>query len=199
MNYYLLHLNLFGIKSISEEIQLDFYNKHITSFDPELYRIKAIYGENGSGKTAIVTAVNIAKKVLLSPDYLRQNETQSLLGEIICKKTNEFHVQFEFAEYDELYLSTYRYSITISKNDNDVFEISSEKLEVISNYTRNKKYQNVFEVIGGQLVFLRTDDNTFINTRETTLNMLKEKPFLISVLRNAKASDDYLPYIFSLM
>jgi len=199
MNYYLLHLNLYGIKNIAEEIQLDFYNKYITTFNPDLYRIKAIYGENGSGKTAIMTAVNIAKKVLLSPDYLKQSETQSLLREIISKKTNEFHIQFEFAEYDDLYLSTYRYELTISKNRGGYYDISSEKLDVISDYTKNKKYQNVFEVVEGQLVSLCVDENVYSMVRESTLNVLRDKPFLMAVLFGAKPDDKYLPHMFSLI
>ena len=71
-NFYLLHMRVNGIKSISREIELDFNNKVITTFNPELYKVKAIYGENGSGKTAIVSALNIVKKIILSPNYLIQ-------------------------------------------------------------------------------------------------------------------------------
>ena len=63
---------------MAEEIQFDFYNKILTSFNPELYRVKAIYGENGSGKTAVMTAVNIAKKIVLTPGYLKQEVNQLL-------------------------------------------------------------------------------------------------------------------------
>lgn len=198
MNYYLLHLNLYGIKNISEEIQLDFYNKFITTFNPDLYRIKAIYGENGSGKTAIMTAVNITKKILLSPDYLKQVDTQALLGEIINKKTNKFHIQFEFAEYDDLYLSTYRYELTITQNTAGYYEISSEKLDVINDYTKNKKYQNVFTVLEGQLVSLCVDEKVFSTVKESTLNVLRDKPFLIAVLFGSKPDEKYLPHLLSL-
>ena len=64
MKFFLLHLRVNGIKNISKEIELNFYNKVITKFNPESNNIKAIYGENGSGKTAIITAINIAKKIV---------------------------------------------------------------------------------------------------------------------------------------
>ena len=96
-NIYLLRLRVSGIKSIAEEIELNFYNKILTKFDPELYRIKAIYGENGSGKTGIVTAVNILKKVVLSKNYLLQQENQSLLDELVNKRTKKLKIEVEFA------------------------------------------------------------------------------------------------------
>ena len=65
MGFYLLHIRLSGIKNISKEIQLDFYNKVLEGFNPEKHRVKAIYGENGSGKTAIITAISIHNKCRL--------------------------------------------------------------------------------------------------------------------------------------
>ena len=93
MGFYLLHIRLSGIKNISKEIQLDFYNKVLEGFNPEKHRVKAIYGENGSGKTAITTAISIAKKIVLSPNYLKQIDTQTLLGEMINKETHSFNFE----------------------------------------------------------------------------------------------------------
>ena len=63
--FYLLSLKISGIKNIEVPIELNFYKKTINNsdFDPEKYRIKAIYGENGSGKTAIITAVKILQNL----------------------------------------------------------------------------------------------------------------------------------------
>ena len=58
--FYLLSLRLSGIKNIENNVQINFYKKTLDkTFNPDNYRVKAIYGENGSGKTAIVTAVHI--------------------------------------------------------------------------------------------------------------------------------------------
>ena len=47
--FYLLNLSVSGIKCIEKEVRLDFYKKTVDKdFDPEKYRVKAIYGENGS-------------------------------------------------------------------------------------------------------------------------------------------------------
>lgn len=185
MRFYLLHLRLNGIKNISKEIEFDFYNKIITSFNPDLYKIKAIYGENGSGKTAVMTAVNIAKKVMLSPDYLRQTETQTLLGEIINKKNNEFFIEFEFVrceDDDNSDLDLFRYSMTLSKDRNDQYLIGHEKLDVIRKYTRNKKYKKLYETENGQLIYVEAEDPVASKVKEATQNILDDKTVATAVL-----------------
>ena len=63
--YYLLNITVSGIKCIEEEVRLDFYKKIVDKkFDPDKYRIKAIYGENGSGKSAIITAIKIFQDII---------------------------------------------------------------------------------------------------------------------------------------
>ncbi len=188
MKFYLLHLKLNGIKNISEEIQVDFYNKVITKFNPELFKVKAIYGENGSGKTAIVTAVSLAKKIVLNPGYLKQEDNQSFLQEIINKKNEEFNVEFEFALYDDKSLLLYKYGFSLAKNNYGNYELSREYLEEINNYTRNKKYVSVYEVANGKILSMDVDGALREEIRETTLNTLSESP-LINKLANGKLLD----------
>ena len=85
---YLLNMSVAGIKSIKEEVRLDFYKKNVDkSFNPEKYRIKAVYGENGSGKSAIITAVTIFQNITMSNNYLSESKTQLFLDEIVNKST----------------------------------------------------------------------------------------------------------------
>lgn len=43
---YLLNVRMSGIKSIKNEIRLDFYKKTVDkNFDPDKFRFKAIYGK----------------------------------------------------------------------------------------------------------------------------------------------------------
>ena len=64
---YLLNMSVAGIKSIKEEVRLDFYKKNVDkTFNPAKYRIKAVYGENGSGKSAIITAVSIFQNIIIT-------------------------------------------------------------------------------------------------------------------------------------
>lgn len=86
--FYLLSLKISGIKNIEVPIELNFYKKTINNsdFDPEKYRIKAIYGENGSGKTAIITAVKILQNFLTDKNYLIDSDNQKILVETIIRK-----------------------------------------------------------------------------------------------------------------
>lgn len=68
---YLLNFSFQGIKNIEQPLYLSFYKKTIQNdFLPENYKIQAIYGENGSGKTAIVTAVKILRELIINRNYL---------------------------------------------------------------------------------------------------------------------------------
>ena len=85
-----------GIKNIKQELRLDFYKKSVDkNFDPTKYRIKAIYGENGSGKSAIITAVKIFHDLFFRDNYLSESETQEFLNEIINKEMHEFSFECE--------------------------------------------------------------------------------------------------------
>ena len=192
MKFYLLHLKLSGIKNISEEIQIDFYNKVITKFDPELFKVKAIYGENGSGKTAIVTAINIAKKIMLGPSYLQQAETQTFLHEIVNKKTKEFQMEFEFAIYDDKELSVYQYSFSLRQNVLGNYELFSESLKVIDRYTRNKRFVPIYEVVDGQIIQLDVEEPVSSIVRETTMNMLKNNSLAYMILLNKIPNDEVM-------
>ena len=56
---YLLRLEIVGIKNIEKPIEISFYKKTIKDdFNPEHYRVKAIYGENGSGKTTLMNVIS---------------------------------------------------------------------------------------------------------------------------------------------
>lgn len=66
------------------------------NFDPERYRVKAIYGENGSGKSALVTAVKIFQNLIWNENYLSESKTQEFLNEIINKSLNVYHFKMEF-------------------------------------------------------------------------------------------------------
>ena len=95
--YYLLNITVSGIKCIEEEVRLDFYKKIVDKkFDPDKYRIKAIYGENGSGKSAIITAIKIFQDIICNSQYLSESKNQKLLDELINKKTHCYVFKCEF-------------------------------------------------------------------------------------------------------
>ena len=99
---YLLNVRMSGIKSIKNEIRLDFYKKTVDkNFDPDKFRVKAIYGENGSGKTAIITGIKIFQDLMLSNQYLNESKNQRFLDEIINKETSRFTFGCEYITVEE--------------------------------------------------------------------------------------------------
>lgn len=68
---YLVKHSVKGIKTLDEMASLSFYKKTITrNLDTQEYNVKGIYGMNGSGKSAIISSVDILRNILFDPGYL---------------------------------------------------------------------------------------------------------------------------------
>lgn len=186
--FYLLNLSLSGIKNIAKEITINFYPKRIDkTFNPEDYQVKGIFGENGSGKTAIITAVNLCRKIVTFPHYLDQRDTQTLLRELINKTTQKAEIGFEFlirTEQEEaVSIIVFTYSVTLELVDG-MFRITHEKLEQKNGNTVTNKYHNIFETEHGKIKSLVTDEKNRKAVLDTTMNLLDTQS-LISLLTSS--------------
>ena len=128
---FLLNLKLCGIKNIDKEIELEFYKKVVSqkNFDPTNYNVKAIYGENGVGKTAIITAISVLISLLNRSNYLSNSDSLVLLNELINKKTNELSISCEFV-YQSNIFGIYKYSVVLKRISDRKIIIAEEKLEM---------------------------------------------------------------------
>lgn len=151
--FFLLNLKISGIKNIEKPIEIPFYKKTIKNdFNPDQYRVKGIYGENGSGKTAILTAVNILTKIIYQNNYLPDSVNQMLFLENINKKTNNGFIEVEFfaqEEQEEDYIYLYRVEFQVNKNDR-VF-LSRELFQRKNGHNSQTKYVTLYEVTDGSL------------------------------------------------
>lgn len=182
---YLLNMTVSGIKSIKQEIRLDFYKKTINKkFNPDKYRIKAIYGENGSGKSAIITAVKIFQDLMINDNYFNESKTQKFLDEIINKSTHKFCFSCEFLVNVDTLNIVYKYSIEIGKNDNNLYEIQSEILTTKNGNYANNNYNLVFEVKNGELVFVNSSDEQKEILEKKSLNLLTSHSFVYIFMTN---------------
>lgn len=172
-SFYLLNLTVSGVKNLKQSVRLDFYKKTIDkSFDPERYRVKAIYGENGSGKSAIVTAVKIFRDLINDDNYLSESKNQIMLDEIVNKETKEFKFECEFIFYGSSSKRVYGYSICLGKNNNDLYEIKYEKLMKKNGNYPNNNYKTIFECEKGEVKNIALDGDYKELILKKTLNLL---------------------------
>lgn len=189
---FLLNMEISGIKCIEKPLKIDFYGKQVDkNFDTSRNNVKGIYGINGSGKSAIVTAVNIFKKLTLVESYLTNPFTQNLLNELINKKTGEFRWKCEFVLDRAGLKDILCYEVVLAKGNNEFFSISYEKLEIKRNNSKNIP-QTVFEIRNGELVTLSNkiseEEKQLVNRK--TMNLLSKESFaciIVTLIKEFKA------------
>lgn len=177
--FYLLNISVSGIKSIKEEVCLNFYKKTIDKdFDPEKYRVKAIYGENGSGKSALITAIRIFQDITVRDNYLSESKTQIFLDEIINKITQKFQFSCEFVFNTDDHKIVCNYSVRIGKNQNGLYEIQYECLRTKNGNYANNKYRTIFESKDGELTYVNCSDNERERIEKKMVNLLSAHSFI---------------------
>ncbi len=183
--FYILSLKLSGIKNIEKTVEIPFYKKTVkNNFNPDKYRIKGIYGENGSGKTAIMTAVNILKRVLLDRNYLSDTANQWELKQIINQKTQKGFIEIVFYAHMKIGPYFYRYRVDFSINHSGYVVLDSEVFERKNSDNSQTIYRTVFETNKGELKQFgdNSDTEKYKYYKEKTLNLLDQKSFAIAFM-----------------
>ena len=127
---------------------------------------------NGSGKSAIISSVDILRNLLINENYLNNPIVQSSLDEIINKKIEELHIGTKFlvkVSEDIAYL--YEYEVVLKKNNFGKYVIDSEQLSCRNAFSKKDEVISVFKVKKGEIKYINTEDseNEF---REKTKNLL---------------------------
>lgn len=172
---YLIKYSVKGIKTLEQLVSLSFYKKTILNdMDTQKYNIKGIYGMNGSGKSGIVTSVDILRNVLTNSGYLNNPIAQKNLEAIIHKKTEELFIEADFVAKFENIIIYFQYEITISKNKSGKYSISHEKLSSRKAASKNDSMEMIFEAIDGELAFIQQKNHEEFSDEiiEKTKNLL---------------------------
>ena len=196
MKCFLLKMKINGIKSIKEEIVLDFYNNSVgKQFDSFDSHVKAIYGANGAGKTAIIYAVEIYKNLILEPDYLAINNVKSdliNLNNLINQELQRFDISMLFAIMDDdgNVDSIFEHSVTLKKVD-EKYILFAEKLNKIIGTKINDttKYKLIYSVENGVLT-LHEKCKIKDEIIDKTKNMLTSQTALLTILLKYKEQDE---------
>lgn len=188
--FYLLNVSVSGIKCIKEEVRLDFYKKTVDkNFNPERYRVKAIYGENGAGKSALVTAVKILQDLILNANYLNESKSQEFLAEIVNKATEVFRLQLEFLFKVDKDSIVYQYDVQIGKGKSGLYEIQHEGLKFKNGNYANNNYHIVFESQGGELISAIRTEQEAAWIEKKTANLLSTHSFICLYIMNMCEED----------
>ena len=191
MIFYILRLKICGLKNIEAPVEFNFYKKTINNdFNPEKYRIKAIYGENGSGKTAIITSVKLLQNLLMDKSYLADYDTQRSLVEMVNKKTKKGFVECEFYVNidDAKTIMCYRVDFAV-KND-ERFYITAEELKSKNGRYSKNAFASVFVTRDGSLVEY-ADKSAFSYFKEKTMNLLDKQTFSTSLIDIGDIEKEY--------
>lgn len=174
-NVYLLNYSVKGIKTLDQLISLSFYKKTISKNpDTQDYNVKGIYGMNGSGKSAIITSVDILRNLLINSGYLNDPIVQGNLSEIINKKTEELFIGAEYLVNLKDLFMIFRYEIKLLKDKTGKYVIAYECLSSKNANSKNDFMETVFEVKDGELIFIGKSENDMFAKviQQKTTNLL---------------------------
>ena len=188
---FLLNLGICGIKNIEKPIEIRFYKKTIENdFDPDQYKVKAIFGENGSGKTAIILAVQILKRVLMDRNYLFDSDSQKILVESVNKHTKKGFIECEYLFGDKDNFDICKYRLEFSVKEDCRFYIAGESFQVKKgNYSKNR-YKTIFLTQNGELIKFGNGKNEE-HFKKISQNLLDQRSFLSIILSNKNVVEYY--------
>lgn len=173
---YLTNYSVKGIKTLDKTVSLSFYKKTINKEpDTQEYNIKGIYGMNGSGKSGIVTSVEILRNLIIDTGYLNNPITQNHLDAIVNKKVGKLSLEAEFMAKSGGELLLYQYEVTLSKNKTGKFAIAQECLKGKKATLKSSSLEKIYEVCDGEIIFIygSEEENGFVaEIRNKTMNLL---------------------------
>lgn len=186
MKFYLLKMIVNGVKNIDKSVELSFYKKTLSEkFDTDKYNVKAIYGANGAGKTALVYSAEIYRKFVLNKDYLALYNNNSSLLNLINQNIKKLDIEMVYAVLSDDYLIKNVFSHAFSLiNVNDKYQIKSEELKELIGKRLNSanKWQILYRVNDGELI-----DNHDALLEDISKNVLFDRSVVSNVaLYNSK-------------
>lgn len=202
---YMINYSVKGIKTLDQLVSLSFYKKTISQHpDTQEYNIKGIYGMNGSGKSGIVTSVDILRNLLINPEYLNNPIVQKNLDAIINKKTGELFIEADYIAGEEKALMLFRYGVTLSRDVTGKYTIAYEKLSSKKATSKSDSMETIFKVVNGELVHIWGNGVSELaqDIAKKTINLLSTtsmcalfyEKILIPIVNKR---DRYMDYLFA--
>lgn len=180
MKNYLLRIETYGIKNIKDKVSINFNNETIKLVKEKNKSVKAIFGLNGSGKSALINSIKFYKKIVYKNNILINDNDVNLFKKVINNEIKEYYFKIYFLNCYKNKKTVYSHEVLI-KMQYDIFYIASEKLEIIKGQTVNSdERKTIYSVENGKLHFDYKDELNDI-IKEKTQNLL-DKSSLISLV-----------------
>lgn len=189
-DFKILSLTIQGVKNIKEKITLNLSNiSKLRLIRKKKLALAGIYGPNGSGKTALIMAIQIAQTVVLHRKSLGYYSDEFLYS-ILNKDIKRFFFSVDFALFKDYESNKteaiYRYTLSLREEDY-CFRIEEEKVEQLSLLSLNEKPKFMIGSKNGALVFSEKEETAIQKLLiAKTANLLNERSFLSPVLENDK-------------
>ena len=146
----ILQIKINGIKNIENEICINFTNTIIEKGIKNIDKVKGIFGYNGAGKTAIITAIDIYKNIVTDINYLNQNDVKEELIKLINYKNKQLSLSVLYYVREDMLL---KHSVKLVYKDfYGCYCIEKEEVAVLSDRSINGKYKTLLESNSGVLL-----------------------------------------------
>jgi AAA15 family ATPase/GTPase len=191
MDYYLLRATTYGIRNIEKPVTIDFYPTSTIGkkLKTKGNNVRAIYGGNGTGKSALILSFLFAQHLMQQPFYLKSKDP-SYFDNLINKRTQVFSFACDYAQFireeGEL-LGLYSYRIKVKKIDGR-YQIVEEELRKYKTRSINGESKSIVSLEKGELVFnLKKPDPLADLFQSKTINLLGESSFASRFVETEKA------------
>jgi len=144
----ILKITVNGIKNINEPVVVDFSNQVIKNGLKKIVNVKGIYGTNGTGKTAFITAMDIYKDICIAKNYLLQDTNIIKLDKLINFITKSMFIEVVFS-FDNQINRIYKHSLNIEKRNGE-YIVSEEIISKLDARSLNDNYIELIHLINGK-------------------------------------------------
>ena len=181
--FVLLYLKTHGMKSLERDIELQFYKKDIKDLEYDKAFVKAIYGTNGEGKSAIAHTLELYRNTVTNPDYLSAQNMGGYLKSLINKHTQCVYVDLYFAMvFDKGKMRIYRHIIDYVLKDGRLV-ISHEAIRLCKGTTWGNpdKEVTLVETNNGEITKFFKKDPIESEVKRRTMNLLTGSSAALSI------------------
>lgn len=156
MKYRLIKMEICGSKNIAKPMTISFLGDTVDKKKPFVIsnsNVKAIFGPNGSGKTAIMSAMDLYKELISNYAIFLNEKYERKVTKLINKATNklEMTVYYAVTADDDSIINVISHNIVISKKD-ERSRISKETICEHPGVSVNAECNVLLKIVNGKLV-----------------------------------------------